>query len=43
MAMIEEYDYMSYKCAYCGVLNAARKSRPIAPPLRPIAAITSAG
>ncbi|CAG4963891.1 unnamed protein product [Colias eurytheme] len=33
MAMIEEFDYVSYKCAYCGKLNPARKQRPAAPAL----------
>ncbi|CAH4032617.1 endoplasmic reticulum junction formation protein lunapark-A [Pieris brassicae] len=33
MAMIEEFDYVSYKCAYCGRLNPARKQRPAAPAL----------
>ncbi|CAH0716926.1 unnamed protein product, partial [Brenthis ino] len=31
MAMAEEFEYVSYVCAYCGRLNAARKKRPIAP------------
>ncbi|GBP44804.1 Endoplasmic reticulum junction formation protein lunapark [Eumeta japonica] len=33
MAMIEEFDYVSYACAYCGKFNPARKRRPAAPPL----------
>ncbi|CAH2056384.1 unnamed protein product, partial [Iphiclides podalirius] len=35
MAMVEEFEYVSYVCAYCGRLNAARKQRPAAPPLMP--------
>lgn len=35
MAMVEEFDYVSYKCAYCGKLNPARKQRPAAPLLTP--------
>lgn len=31
MAMEEEFEYVSYACAYCGRLNAARKQRPTAP------------
>ncbi|CAH0404297.1 unnamed protein product [Chilo suppressalis] len=31
MAMIEEFDYVSYNCAYCGKHNPARKQRPHAP------------
>ncbi|XP_048002166.1 endoplasmic reticulum junction formation protein lunapark-B [Leguminivora glycinivorella] len=31
MAMVEEFDYVSYVCAYCGRLNPARKQRPAAP------------
>ncbi|XP_068621825.1 endoplasmic reticulum junction formation protein lunapark-B [Battus philenor] len=39
MAMIEEFEYVSYACAYCGRLNPARKQRPAAPPLQPIKAL----
>ncbi|KAJ8704512.1 hypothetical protein PYW07_011700 [Mythimna separata] len=41
MAMAEEFDYVSYVCAYCGRFNPARKQRPAAPLLaaRPIPAI----
>ncbi|CAK1593294.1 unnamed protein product [Parnassius mnemosyne] len=35
MAMVEEFEYVSYACAYCGRLNPARKQRPAAPPLQP--------
>ncbi|CAG9573638.1 unnamed protein product [Danaus chrysippus] len=35
MALIEEFDFFSYKCAYCGNMNLARKQRPTAPPLMP--------
>ncbi|XP_063370783.1 endoplasmic reticulum junction formation protein lunapark-B isoform X1 [Cydia amplana] len=31
MAMVEEFDYVSFVCAYCGRLNPARKQRPAAP------------
>ncbi|CAK1548935.1 unnamed protein product [Leptosia nina] len=40
MAMIEEFDYVSYKCAYCGKLNPARKQRPAAPALTSPPALT---
>ncbi|XP_017784250.1 PREDICTED: protein lunapark-B [Nicrophorus vespilloides] len=33
MALQEEYEYMSYKCCYCQVLNPARKKKPAAPKL----------
>lgn len=33
MAMVEEFEYVSYICAYCGRLNPARKQRPAAPAL----------
>ncbi|XP_028171500.1 endoplasmic reticulum junction formation protein lunapark-A isoform X2 [Ostrinia nubilalis] len=39
MAMIEEFDYVSYACAYCGKFNAARKQRPHAPLLTPVRAL----
>ncbi|XP_053621173.1 endoplasmic reticulum junction formation protein lunapark-B isoform X2 [Plodia interpunctella] len=39
MAMIEEFDYVSYICAYCGKLNPARKQRPTAPLLGPYRAL----
>lgn len=35
MAMAEEYEYVSYSCAYCGRYNPARKQRPHAPLLTP--------
>lgn len=31
MAMAEEFEYVSYVCAYCGRMNPARKQRPTAP------------
>ncbi|KAJ0170221.1 hypothetical protein K1T71_014149 [Dendrolimus kikuchii] len=31
MAMVEEFEYVSYVCAYCGSMNPARKKRPMAP------------
>lgn len=31
MALQDEFEYMSYCCAYCGIFNPARKSRPQAP------------
>ncbi|XP_063702747.1 endoplasmic reticulum junction formation protein lunapark-B [Culicoides brevitarsis] len=33
MALQEEYEYTTFKCAFCGMLNPARKQRPIAPRL----------
>nr|XP_026483787.1 endoplasmic reticulum junction formation protein lunapark-A [Vanessa tameamea] len=39
MAMAEEFEYVSYVCAYCGQLNAARKQRPAAPLLSPARAL----
>ncbi|XP_032525346.2 endoplasmic reticulum junction formation protein lunapark-B [Danaus plexippus] len=42
MALIEEFDFFSYKCAYCGNMNLARKQRPIAPPLMPRPGTTAA-
>uniref|UniRef100_A0A336LNE8 Endoplasmic reticulum junction formation protein lunapark n=1 Tax=Culicoides sonorensis TaxID=179676 RepID=A0A336LNE8_CULSO len=33
MALQEEYEYTSFKCAFCQTLNPARKQRPIAPRL----------
>ncbi|XP_075988209.1 zinc-ribbon metal-binding protein lunapark isoform X3 [Anticarsia gemmatalis] len=41
MAMVEEWEYVSYVCAYCGRLNPARKQRPAAPLLaaRPLPAL----
>ncbi|XP_026742410.1 endoplasmic reticulum junction formation protein lunapark-B isoform X1 [Trichoplusia ni] len=43
MAMVEEFDYVSYVCAYCGRLNPARKQRPAAPLLaaRPLPALNA--
>lgn len=29
----EEYEYASFRCAFCNVLNQARKERPVAPRL----------
>ncbi|XP_050673711.1 endoplasmic reticulum junction formation protein lunapark-A [Leptidea sinapis] len=40
MAMIEEFEFVSYKCAYCGRFNPARKQRPTAPALSPLKALT---
>ncbi|XP_059062503.1 endoplasmic reticulum junction formation protein lunapark isoform X2 [Achroia grisella] len=31
MAMVEEFEFVSYVCAYCGKMNPARKQRPAAP------------
>ncbi|KAM3955961.1 zinc-ribbon metal-binding protein lunapark isoform 2-T2 [Aphomia sociella] len=42
MAMVEEFDYVSYICAYCGKLNPARKQRPAAPLLSPARALPAA-
>lgn len=44
MAMVEEYEFVSYVCAYCGRINPARKQRPAAPLLaaRPLPAIQNA-
>ncbi|XP_045538478.1 endoplasmic reticulum junction formation protein lunapark-B isoform X2 [Papilio machaon] len=39
MAMVEEFEYVSYSCAYCGRLNPARKQRPTAPLLQPVRAL----
>ncbi|XP_039748114.1 endoplasmic reticulum junction formation protein lunapark-B isoform X2 [Pararge aegeria] len=39
MAMAEEFEFVSYICAYCGHMNAARKQKPVAPPLTPIRAL----
>ncbi|XP_031770266.1 endoplasmic reticulum junction formation protein lunapark-B isoform X2 [Galleria mellonella] len=39
MAMVEEFEYVSYICAYCGKLNPARKQRPAAPQLSPARAL----
>jgi len=33
MALQEEYEYTSFKCAFCGTLNQAKKQRPVAPRL----------
>ncbi|XP_063898098.1 endoplasmic reticulum junction formation protein lunapark-B isoform X1 [Helicoverpa armigera] len=43
MAMTEEFDYVSYVCAYCGRFNPARKQKPAAPLLaaRPFPALTN--
>ncbi|CAH0761652.1 unnamed protein product [Diatraea saccharalis] len=43
MAMIEEFDYVSYSCAYCGKFNPARKQRPHAPLLSPARLPITAG
>lgn len=37
MALKEEFDYLSFRCCYCHYYNAARKQRPQAPRLSPIA------
>ncbi|XP_045457533.1 endoplasmic reticulum junction formation protein lunapark-A-like [Melitaea cinxia] len=42
MAMAEEFEYVSYVCAYCGKLNAACKQRPAAPLLAPARAVLPA-
>ncbi|XP_052742786.1 endoplasmic reticulum junction formation protein lunapark-B [Bicyclus anynana] len=39
MAMAEEFEFVSYVCAYCGHMNAARKQKPAAPPLAPVRAL----
>lgn len=31
MVSQEEYDYAAFKCAFCKILNPAKKLRPIAP------------
>ncbi|XP_030558406.1 endoplasmic reticulum junction formation protein lunapark-A [Drosophila novamexicana] len=33
MLPLEEYEYTTFHCAFCGVLNPARKERPVAPRL----------
>ncbi|KAJ2938175.1 hypothetical protein O0L34_g18515 [Tuta absoluta] len=33
MALMEEFEYVSYHCAYCGKFHPARKQRPAAPSL----------
>lgn len=33
MALQEEYEYTTFKCAFCGTLNPSRKQRPTAPRL----------
>ncbi|CAH0754342.1 unnamed protein product [Bemisia tabaci] len=33
MALKEEFEYLAYKCAYCGYFNPARKQRLVAPKL----------
>ncbi|XP_017867219.1 PREDICTED: protein lunapark-A isoform X1 [Drosophila arizonae] len=33
MLPMEEYEYTTFHCAFCGVLNPARKERPVAPRL----------
>lgn len=33
MALKEDFEYASFRCVYCDTMNAARKSRPIAPRL----------
>ena len=35
MALQEEFEYVAFKCAFCGVLNPARKLRPKARGLSP--------
>jgi len=31
MALKEEYEYVAFRCAYCGLANPAKKGRPVAP------------
>merc|ERR1712226_1554745 len=31
MALKEEYEYVAFRCAYCGLSNPAKKGRPVAP------------
>lgn len=33
MALEEEYEYMTFRCAYCNYLNPSKKARPIGPKL----------
>lgn len=33
MALQEEFEYLAFRCAYCGTLNPARKKKPVAPKL----------
>eukprot|EP00112_Aurelia_sp_Birch-Aquarium-sp1_P009836 Seg2133.6 transcript_id=Seg2133.6/GoldUCD/mRNA.D3Y31 product="Endoplasmic reticulum junction formation protein lunapark-B" protein_id=Seg2133.6/GoldUCD/D3Y31 len=33
MALMDEFEYIAFRCCYCGSPNPARKSRPNAPPL----------
>lgn len=33
MALEEEYEYMTFRCAYCNFLNPSKKSRPVGPKL----------
>lgn len=33
MALQEEYEFAAFRCAFCGVYNAAKKQRPLAPKL----------
>ncbi|KAL5282773.1 KIAA1715 family protein [Megaselia abdita] len=33
MALEEEYEYMTFRCAYCNYLNPSKKSRPVGPKL----------
>ncbi|XP_072937558.1 endoplasmic reticulum junction formation protein lunapark-B [Epargyreus clarus] len=42
MAIAEEYEYVSYVCAYCGRMNHAKKQKPAAPPLQPRALMPAA-
>uniref|UniRef100_U5EPS4 Endoplasmic reticulum junction formation protein lunapark n=1 Tax=Corethrella appendiculata TaxID=1370023 RepID=U5EPS4_9DIPT len=46
MALQEEYEYAAFRCAFCGILNPAKKLRPTAPKLpfeqQQISAITAA-
>lgn len=33
MALKEDFEYTTFRCAFCNALNPARKSRPVAPRL----------
>lgn len=33
MALKEEFDFATFRCAFCNALNPSRKARPVAPPL----------
>ncbi|XP_072174085.1 endoplasmic reticulum junction formation protein lunapark-B-like [Diadema setosum] len=40
MALKEEFEYLAFRCAYCGTFNPAKKVRPNAPKLPEVPAIT---